>query len=166
MNDPSDIPLAESKIERLSLRLDRIVETVLLLLGIAIGCILFCQVLFRYLGHSLGWSEEVSRHLLIAITFLGGSSAYKKAGFIGLKGIGYRMGNVGRRIVLIMLQGLTLTCFVLIAWFGFRYVMKAWAHTSTALQIPMAIPFAVIPLSALILVVHVLADIRRGATNP
>ncbi len=166
MNEPSDIPQTQSMIERLSLRLDRVVETVLLLLGIAIGCILFLQVLFRYLGHSLGWSEEVSRHLLIAITFLGGSSAYKKAGFIGLKGIGYRMGAFGRRFVLLVLQGLTLLCFGLIAWFGLRYVVKAWEHSSTALQIPMAIPFAVIPLSAIILVVHVLADIRKGGVNP
>uniref|UniRef100_A0A7C4MMS4 TRAP transporter small permease n=1 Tax=Desulfatirhabdium butyrativorans TaxID=340467 RepID=A0A7C4MMS4_9BACT len=166
MKVSSDTPKAESAIERLSLRLDHLVERVLLLLGIAIGCILFCQVLFRYLGHSLGWSEEISRHLLIAITFLGGSSAYKKAGFIGLKGIGHRMGNFGMRFVLVLLQALTLLCFGLIAWFGFRYAVKAWDHTSTALQIPMAIPFAVIPLSSLILVVHVLADIRRGARNP
>lgn len=164
MNTPSN--RAESAIERLSLLLDHMVERVLLLLGIAIGCILFFQVLFRYLGHSLGWSEEVSRHLLIAITFLGGSSAYKKAGFIGLKGIGYRMGNFGRRFVLILLQALTLMCFGSIAWFGFRYAVKAWEHTSTALQIPMAVPFGVIPLSCLVLVVHVLADIHRGATNP
>jgi TRAP-type C4-dicarboxylate transport system permease small subunit len=47
-----------------------VVEKILMVLGAAICLILFAQVIFRYAGSSLGWSEEVSRHLLIAITFL------------------------------------------------------------------------------------------------
>ncbi|WP_035258257.1 TRAP transporter small permease [Desulfatirhabdium butyrativorans] len=166
MNPSSNRPVKPSLLQQLSLWLDRIVEILLLVMGIVIGCVLFAQVLFRFLGHSLGWSEELSRQLLVAITFLGGSSAYKKAGFIGLKGIGERLGAGGRRAVLWLLQGLSFACFGLIAWFGCWYTIKAWEQTSTALEIPMSIPYAVIPLSAFIMLIHVLADMQHGNDIP
>jgi TRAP-type C4-dicarboxylate transport system permease small subunit len=55
-----------------------------------------------------------------------------------------------------------LASFLLIAWFGAVYTLKAAEQTSAALQIPMSIPFGVIPLAALIFVLHVLADMVRS----
>ncbi|HOW46013.1 MAG TPA: TRAP transporter small permease [Rubrivivax sp.] len=138
------------------------VEKLLIASGAAICVILFAQVLFRYAGDSLGWSEEVSRHLLVAITFLGGTVAYKRASFIGLQGIGHRFGPAFQRAVLRVLQLLTLACFALIAWFGAAYTIKAGEHTSSSLQIPMSIPYAVIPIAAVVFIVHVLADMAAA----
>lgn len=143
---------------RVSAALNAAVEKLLMVIGAAICAILFAQVVFRYAGDSLGWSEEVSRHLLVAITFLGGTVAYKRASFIGLQGIGHRLGPAFQRSVVLALQLLTLACFALIAWFGAAYTIKAAEHTSASLQIPMSIPYAVIPISALVFIVHVLAD--------
>lgn len=143
---------------RLSRALNAAVERLLMAIGAAICVILFAQVVFRYAGDSLGWSEEVSRHLLVAITFLGGTVAYKRASFIGLQGIGHHLGPAFQRSVVLALQLLTLGCFVLIAWFGAAYTIKAAEHTSASLQIPMSIPYSVIPISAIVFIVHVLAD--------
>ncbi len=148
-------------LQTISRGINHAIEKLLLLIGASICIILFAQVLFRYAGASLGWSEEVSRHLLVAITFLGGTAAYKRASFIGLKGIGHRLGPTIQAGITIALQLLTLALFGVIAWFGAVYTLKAWEHTSSALLIPMSIPFAVIPIAALILVVHVLADITQ-----
>jgi len=148
----------QSLLKQISHKLNAIVEKVLLVIGSAICLILFSQVISRYLGASLGWSEEVSRHLLVAITFLGGTAAYRRAGFIGLKGIGYWIGPKAQKYILLLLELLTLFCFLAIASFGTAYTMKAWHHTSSSLQIPMSIPFVVIPLASLIFVVHVLSD--------
>ncbi len=153
-----------SAIDRLSARINILVERVLLVIGSAICLILFAQVLCRYAGTSLGWSEEVSRHLLVAITFLGSTAAYKRRGFIGLKGIGGWFSPGVERTILVAIQLLTFGCFALIGWFGMSYTGKAWHHTTTALQLPMALPFAVIPVAAIILMLHVLADICRTMT--
>lgn len=150
-----------SLLDRISQRINVLVEKCLLVLGSAICLILFTQVISRYAGASLGWSEEVSRHLLVAITFLGSTAAYKRASFIGLKGIGHSFGPVVARGIVFLLQMLTLACFLVIAGFGSIYTLKAWHHTSASLQIPMSIPFAVIPLAAVILMVHVLADMAK-----
>lgn len=148
-------------LQRVSQAINAVVEKVLFVIGATICIILFAQVVSRYAGASLGWSEEVSRHLLVAITFLGGTVAYKRASFIGLKGFGHRLGPVVQRAIVVALQVLTLSCFGLIAWFGVVYTVKAAEHTSSSLQIPMAIPFSVIPAASVIFVVHVIADIAR-----
>jgi len=148
-------------IEQLSCRINSLVEKVLLLFGSAICLILFAQVLCRYAGASLGWSEEVSRHLLVATTFLGSTAAYKRGVFIGLKGIGQTFGPAVEKAIQVTMQLLALGCFAIICWFGATYTGKAWHHTTAALQLPMALPFAVIPAAALILMVHVLADIVK-----
>lgn len=137
-------------------------EKILLVIGTGICIILFAQVFFRYAGASLGWSEEVSRHLLVAITFLGGTVAYKRASFIGLKGFGHRLGPKIQQAIVVGLQLLTLVCFCLIAWFGAAYTVKAAEHTSSSLQYPMAFPFAIIPAASVVFVIHVLADIASA----
>lgn len=134
----------------------------LLLAGCAISIILFFQVVARYLGASLSWSEEVGRHLLVAITFLGGSVAYKRATFIGLKGIGSKFGDGVQQVVVRFLLLLTLGCFAVITWFGVAYTVTAWEQMSSSLQIPMSIPFSFIPLSAVFFVIHILADMCAG----
>ena len=146
-------------VRRASDAVNGIVEKALLLAGGAIAVVLFAQVVARYAGDSLSWSEEVGRHLLVAITFLGATVAYKRAGFIGLKGFGARLGPVAERVIVRLLQVLTLSCFLVVACFGTRYTVTAWEQTTSALQIPMSIPFASIPVSAVVFVLHVLSDL-------
>ncbi len=143
-------------------RINGFAEKLLLAVGCAISMILFFQVVARYLGSSLSWSEEVGRHLLVAITFLGGSVAYKRATFIGLKGIGSKIGAGMQRAVVRFLLLVTLGCFVVITWFGVAYTLTVWEQMSSSLQIPMSIPFAFIPLSAVFFVIHILADMCDG----
>jgi len=153
-------------LQRLSEQVNALMEKLLLLAGIAIAIILFAQVLARYLGASLSWSEEVGRYLLVAITFLGASVAYKRAHFIGLAGFGAKLGPSVEQIIVRLLQLLTLACFGLITWFGVFYTLNSWEQTSTAVQMPMSIPLSVIPLSGVVFLLHVLADITKPKAAP
>jgi TRAP-type C4-dicarboxylate transport system permease small subunit len=148
-------------LQDLSEKLNTLMERLLLLAGIAIAIILFIQVVARYLGSSLSWSEEVGRYLLIAITFLGATVAYKRAHFIGLKGFGEKLGPFFEQAIVRLLQLLTLACFSLITWFGALYTFNAWEQTSTAVQMPMSLPLAVIPISGVVFLLHVLSDMSQ-----
>jgi TRAP-type C4-dicarboxylate transport system permease small subunit len=153
-------------LQRLSEQVNILMEKLLLLAGIAIAIILFIQVLARYLGSSLSWSEEVGRYLLITITFLGATVAYKRANFIGLAGFGARLGPFIEQAIVRLLQVLTLACFGLITWFGALYTLNSWEQTSTAVQMPMSIPLSVIPLSGVVFLLHVLADMSKRKAEP
>lgn len=148
-------------LQRLSTAVNAVVEKILFVYGTAICLILFAQVIFRYAGASLGWSEEISRYLLVSITFLGGSVAYRRTSFIGLKGFGHRLGPVIQRAIVISLQGLTLACFSFFAWFGAVYTLKAWDQSWSSLPLPMSLPFAVIPVGSVIFIIHILADLFK-----
>jgi len=153
-------------LQRISEQVNILMEKLLLLAGIAIAIILFIQVLARYLGSSLSWSEEVGRYLLITITFLGATVAYKRANFIGLAGFGARLGPFIEQAIVRLLQVLTLACFGLITWFGALYTLNSWEQTSTAVQMPMSIPLSVIPLSGVVFLLHVLADMTKQKAEP
>ncbi|MCX7242026.1 MAG: TRAP transporter small permease subunit [Burkholderiales bacterium] len=146
-------------------RVNTWVEALLLVAGVAISVILFAQVVARYMGESLSWSEEVGRYLLVATTFLGATVAYKRAHFIGLAGFGARFGLLVEQIIVRGLQLLTLACFGLITWFGVIYTVNAWSQTSTAVQMPMSLPISVVPLSGLIFLLHILADITKARAS-
>ena len=143
-------------------RINGLVEKLLLVAGVAISVILFAQVLARYLGHSLSWSEELGRYLLVATTFLGATVAYKRAHFIGLAGFGARLGLLFEQFIVRGLQALTLGCFGLITWYGVIYTVNSWEQTSTAMQMPMSLPIAVVPLSGAIFLLHILADMTKS----
>jgi TRAP-type C4-dicarboxylate transport system permease small subunit len=140
---------------------NRWVERFLLLVGVVISFVLFAQVIARYAGHSLSWSEEVGRYLLVATTFLGATVAYKRAHFIGLAGFGARFGRLVEKLIFRGLQLLTLGCFGLITWYGVIYTLKAWEQTSTAVQMPMSLPISVLPISGAIFLIHVLTDLTK-----
>lgn len=145
----------------LSDRVNAVVEQLLLVIGVAFSLILFAQVLARYMGQSLSWSEETGRYLLVATTFLGSTVAYKRAHFIGLAGFGAKFGHFIERVIVRMLQLLTLACFGFITWFGVGYTLKAWDQTSIAVQMPMSLPISVLPLSGAIFLLHVLVDLTK-----
>ncbi|MGB7423210.1 MAG: TRAP transporter small permease [Comamonas sp.] len=138
---------------------NRVVEWLLLAIGLAFSLILFAQVVARYGGHSLSWSEEVGRYLLVATSFFGATVAYKRAEFIGLAGLGARFGPSIEHGIVRLLQLLTLACFGLITWYGMGYTFKAWEQTSSAVQMPMSLPISVLPISAAIFLLHVLVDL-------
>jgi TRAP-type C4-dicarboxylate transport system permease small subunit len=150
----------------ISERVNHWVERLLLLAGVAISLILFAQVLARYSGHSLSWSEEIGRYLLVATTFLGATVAYKRAHFIGLAGFGARFGLLMEQVILRGLQLLTLACFGLVTWYGVLYTLKSWDQTSTAVQMPMSLPISVLPVSGAIFLLHILVDLTKRKTDP
>lgn len=152
------------KLQHASARVNALMEKLLLVTGVAISVILFAQVLARYMGASLSWSEEVGRYLLVAITFLGATVAYKRANFIGLAGFGAKLGPAMERAIVRLLQLLTLALFGLITWFGVFYTVTSWEQASTAVQMPMSIPLSVIPLSGIVFLLHVLADMAKTRT--
>lgn len=153
-----------SRLLALSDRINGVVEKLLLVIGVAFSLILFAQVLARYMGHSLSWSEEIGRYLLVATTFLGSTVAYKRAHFIGLAGFGAKFGHFIERLILRALQLLTLACFGFITWFGVGYTVKAWDQASIAVQMPMSLPISVLPLSGAIFLLHVLVDLTKPET--
>ena len=71
-----------NRIERILVACNR---WLLILLLVAMACIVFANVVLRYTtGDSIVWAEEVARHLMIWVTFLGAGLVLRFGGHVAI----------------------------------------------------------------------------------
>ncbi len=144
--------------------LNRIIDAVLVVALATIAAVLVLQVALRYLWHApLPWPEELSQFLLVMISFLGMYRAFTENMHI-------RIAWMPKRPVVLRLlraTGLVLTA-IFLAYIGYGAAMLAdgaWSQPSTALRIPMAIPYLVMPIAcglSIIALVVLIGRVLRG----
>ncbi|GAB4258040.1 TRAP transporter small permease [Deferrisoma sp.] len=143
-----------------SAALNRAVEALLCVLAIGMSALTLAQVVARYgLNHSIFWSEEVGRMILIALTFLGASAAWARGAHIGIDVLTGRLPGGVRRWAqaFACLCGMAFGLFLAIygaefAWFARRGVMSATGLSRS-------VPAAVVPLGGAILAFHAFVDL-------
>lgn len=128
----------------------------------------FTNVIVRYFtDDSVAWAEEVSRHLMIWLVFLGLGSAFR----IGLHMAIDNLHRVvppafARTIRLGIIALLAGTCAVLV-YQGWVYVGRTGMQTTPVTQIPFSYVYAALPVGFALMLFHVLAIgrcyVRTGA---
>lgn len=148
--------------EKLSLNCNRFAERSLLLLGLLMAIIVILQVFCRYiLNHSLFWSEELARYLLVWLTFLGASVAYYRNMHPGVDVLYSRLPSNLKRYSRIIVYLLSLVFFLIMIWYGCRFAYFVKAQTTPALLLPKWTIFSVIPISGVFLSLHAVAKLFR-----
>jgi TRAP-type C4-dicarboxylate transport system permease small subunit len=124
------------------------------------------QVFFRYvLNHSLFWSEELARYLLVWLTFLGSSSAYYRKAHPGIDFLFGKMPAPLQKIAALCVHMASLSLFCVMIFFGFRFAYFVRLQISPALYLPKWIVFSIIPLSGLLLLIHGLVFIAKDLSG-
>ena len=120
----------------------------------AIAAIVNLQVFNRYvLDYVLGWEEEVSRYLMIWSSFLAASYALWQGEQLGMEFVVKLLPKQGRRAVRIVTHLLCIAFLAVIAYQGFVWMMPQQLNqVSPSLGITMAIPYAAIPVSAVMMI--------------
>ncbi len=115
-------------------------EKVLALLFGVIVCVMFAQVVFRYIfNNSLAWSEELIRFLFVWLTFLGGALAVKSKTHIAVEFfIGLLPGKY-LKYTRILNQVLITAFFVAMVVIGSFWVFYSRGLQSSALGLPVYI---------------------------
>lgn len=119
-------------------------------------------VFTRYaLGDQASWSEELARFLLIWIGILGSAYASGQNMHLAIDLLSPKLESSGQK----KLAGLIRIIIIIFAFAvlivgGFRliYVTHVLGQTSPALQIPMTIVYAAIPLAGLLVVYYKIHD--------
>lgn len=158
-------PTGRTRLKSLVFWLNRIIDTLLVGSMIVITTVLVMQVVFRYLFHAaLPWPEELSQFLLVAIAFLGMYRAFGKDLHIRIDWLPKQM----KVVRLVKALGLLLVGGFLayVGVGGWELAMGAWNQPSTALRVPMAIPYLIIPLACLISLFAVMALLRTTLAAP
>jgi TRAP-type C4-dicarboxylate transport system permease small subunit len=144
-------------------RLTWTIERILIALSMAIAAVVFLQVVFRYvLRQPLFWSEELPRYLLIWMSFLAAAVAQKRDAHINITLCLTPLPERARRI-LQMCANCTILGFLGILVYSGGLVTRITAqHRSTALQLPMGLVYAALPLGAALMMLYLILQIADG----
>ena len=157
-------PKTAGTIEQLSSSCNRYAEYFLLLLGVSMTATVILQVFCRYaLNHSLFWSEELARYLLVWLTFTGATVAYHRNMHPGVDVVFKRLQRKNRTRMRQLVHLISLIFFLILIWYGCSFAYFIRAQTTPALSLPKWLVFSIIPLSGLLFTLHCLAFLYRGS---
>ena len=144
-----DTPVAS--LDRALIRINRWIVIAILA---AMAVMVFANVALRFLtDHSILWVEEVSRYLMIWLTFLGAGLVLRYGGHIGIDTL---QGALPRHAVWIRLAiyALLLVFFAMMLWLAARYSMVTWGQTTPVMGIPIGAVYLAMPIGFGLLIVH------------
>lgn len=156
-------------INKVSFRLNQVVEYLLFSLGFSMTILVAVQVFCRYvLNESLFWSEELSRFFLVWLTFLGASCAYYRKVNPGVDFLYAKMPASLQKTSAMLTHLVSMALFLVMIVYGYQFAYFVRLQISPALQIPKWIVLSIIPISGAILLFHavtfLIADLK-GESN-
>jgi TRAP-type C4-dicarboxylate transport system permease small subunit len=134
----------------------RVNRWVLIVILAAMAVMVFANVVLRFTtSHSILWVEEVSRYLMIWLTFLGSGVVLRYGAHIGIDTLQERFPRAApavRLIIFVLLIGF----FAAMVWLGMRYAMLTWGQTTPVLEIPIGAVYLAMPIGFALMIIHLL----------
>lgn len=138
----------------------------MILLLAAMAVIIFTNVGLRYLtNQSIEWAEEVARHMMIWLTFIGSGMVLRFGGHIAVENL---QDAVPRQLAVAMRAAVALLLFAFfgfMVWYGVLYMERTMFQLTAATQIPFAYVYAAMPVGGALLIVHWLLVVREYVTQ-
>jgi TRAP-type C4-dicarboxylate transport system permease small subunit len=150
-----------------AMRLEKLLDTVLGLMLLAVALALVYQVFGRYvIGRAPGWTEEVARMLIAWIAMLGAATCLRDGGHIAVGALVNAM-PAGLRTVLLAVRDLCILATAgVLGWAGARFASMNASQESAALEIPMSIPYSAMGVGAVLLAIMLILARLGGETPP
>ncbi|NPA74421.1 MAG: TRAP transporter small permease [Epsilonproteobacteria bacterium] len=134
------------------------VVLLLFLLSLLLGV----NVFYRYvLNDSIYWSNEVARYLLAYIVFLGATMAHKSGVHIRIDMIFMHISQKSIKVIDKVISIFFILFWALVLYGSIKLFPLFMMQTTATLQIPYAVPFAALPISAVIWMVYCLDDLLK-----
>jgi TRAP-type C4-dicarboxylate transport system permease small subunit len=149
----AEVPLAAS-LRRFRARYGKLLEWVVIALMVILAAEVTLGVIFRTIGKSLSWYDEVASVLLAWLTYYGSALASVKRSHIGCPEVVELMPWKLRRALGIFAQLLVIAFFALLGAVGAEILPVLHGEALVSLSwIPMSVVQSVIPISSALIVV-------------
>jgi TRAP-type C4-dicarboxylate transport system permease small subunit len=137
-----------------------------ILLGVMVVTV-FTQVIFRFfIEQPLSWSEEVARYVFVWIIWMGAAVVVKQGGHPGMDLLTKSFSPRWQRVTEIAMALLYVATLLTVVFTGFALVYTNMSQPSPAMELPMGIPYAAIPLAAVIMLLNLACSVffpQQGA---
>ena len=129
----------------------RLIEWIVVAGVICLIAIGFAAIVLRYVlegRYALFWSEELLKYGFIWIFWLVGPILVAQGALFGVDLITAQLPAAWRRFLALMCQLGIMLLLVIYTWQGARMAMLNWRQLSTALEWPLGIAYAAIPVGS------------------
>jgi TRAP-type C4-dicarboxylate transport system permease small subunit len=145
-------------------------ERLLEWLVIALMAVLFVEVtlgvVYRTVGASLAWYDEVASILLAWLTFYGSALAAVKRAHIGCPEVIALLGPGARVAARMVASALVIVFFALLGWVGYEILgVLETDHLVSLPEVPVAWVQSVIPISAVLIILGELLSLPRALSQ-
>ncbi len=149
--------------------LSRAVEALVILIAGVIVAIVTAEVTLRYLfSHSLIFTEELSRYLMVWIVFLGSALAIRDGSHIRIQILVNRLGPRMQRIVKLAAYALIIAFLIFITVEGLKILPRQLQQMCITIDISLFYFYLAIPVGSVLMIVFMLPVIRQtlGGKSP
>jgi len=151
-------------------RYGSVLEGVVLVLVVSLAVEVTLGIVFRAIGKSLSWYDEVASVQLAWLTFYGSALASVKRAHISCPEVVDQASPATRRVLGIATQLLVIAFFALLGWVGGSILPIIASETLVSVpEVSMAVVQSVIPISCVLIVVAeivYLVELLRSSGAP
>ena len=141
-------------LERFRQRYGAVLEIVVMALVIGLAFEVTLGIVFRAIGKSLSWYDEIASVMLAWLTFYGSALASVKRAHISCPEVVEQAPPRARRAIAIVAQTLVIAFFVLLGWIGASILPIIASETLVSVPaVSMAVVQSVIPVSCVLIVI-------------
>jgi TRAP-type transport system small permease protein len=120
----------------------------------AMATMVFANVALRFLtDQSILWVEEVSRFLMIWLTFLGSGIVLRYGAHVAIDTLAQKLPGIAPAIRAAVL-GVLGAFLGVVVWLGLRYAILTWDQTTPVLGIPFGAVYLAMPVGFALMIVH------------
>lgn len=150
---PLAITEETSVVRRLIQQVDRALYWFIVLQVAAMTLVVNLQVFNRYVvNYVFGWEEETARYLMVWSSFLAAAYALRSGEQLGMEFVVRLLSRQARRVVRMLCHVAVMVFLGVVAYQGLCIMLpQQLDQVSPSIGITMAIPYAAIPISAVIL---------------
>jgi TRAP-type C4-dicarboxylate transport system permease small subunit len=149
---------------------DRVLEAIAVILIVAVTVIVTMGFVYRWLGASLVWYDEVASIALCWLTYYAGALAALRGAHIGFPGLVNALPANWRVAATLFSSAVTIFFFAMLAVMGAQVVQILKGDTLVSLpEVPLQVTESVIPIAAILFVIaevirlpELLREARRG----
>ncbi len=149
----------------------RILRTLSFIMFVIMIGVVFAQVLLRYFfGAPLAWSDELSRLLLVWVSFMGVTLVhFSDGGHPAVTFLADKIPEKSRRVLDLILNLVMAVCFAAIFKASLEYTAANHRFVSAVLHYPNSVKYVVVPICMALMAVKSLLrsaeDIRKIAVK-
>ena len=128
-------------------KIEKILNTVIILILTLMVIFVFSQVIARYvLGRPLRWSGEVSRHLMIWLVFIGSAVTFRNDGHLSIDILEKKLEGLKKKILRLLFLVIISVFLIFMIYYGFHHSINVHSQIASAGRYPMSYVYSSIPI--------------------